>query len=372
MSLKKEFASFAEQEGANIRALCRRFGICPATGYKWLRRYQSEGEVGLAEHSRRPHASPKQTTPAQEDLIVQAAQAHPVWGARKLKAWLTNQGHSLPAASTVHAVLRRHGLHEAKERTDRAVKRFEHDAPNDLWQMDFKGHFETGAGRCHPLTLLDDHSRFLLCLAACSDERRETVQNHLVRVFDLYGLPERMTMDNGAPWGDTTGRFTALELWLMRQGIRVGHSRPYHPQTQGKLERLHETLKAELLQGRHFKKNTQTQRAFDAWRNGYNLERPHEALGQHSPASRYRPSPRSYVPVPAPPQYGTHMQVRKVDANGRLNFKGLALKVGKAFVRENLGLREDAEDGIYSLWWYSTNIGRIDLKQRSVVVGKSV
>jgi hypothetical protein len=158
----------------------------------------------------------------------------------------------------------------------------------------------------------------------------------------------------------------------MRQNIKVGHSRPYHPQTQGKLERLHETLKAELLQGRYFKQMQAAQQAFDAWRDDYNLERPHEALGQRSPASRYQPSPRRYVPEPAPPQYGAHMQVRKVDASGRLSFKNHLLKIGKAFIRENLGIREEAEDGIYSLWWFSTKIGRIDLKQRSAVVGKSV
>jgi hypothetical protein len=156
----------------------------------------------------------------------------------------------------------------------------------------------------------------------------------------------------------------------MRQGIRVGHSRPYHPQTQGKLERLHETLQAELLQGRHFKENAQAQQAFDAWRDDTNLERPHEALGQHCPTSRYQPSSRSYTPTPAPPQYGQYMQVRKVATHGRLCFKGFTLKIGKAFIRENLGLQEEAEDGLYSLGWYSTRIGRIDLKKYSACIGR--
>jgi transposase InsO family protein len=182
----KEFIGFASQEGANLRGLCRRFGICPATGYKWLRRYQEEGVAGLVEQNRRPHVSPRQTDAALEALVAQAASAHPFWGARKLKAWLENQGHCLPAPGTAHAILRRHGLHAASAQTERSVKRFEHEAPNELWQMDFKGHFETGSGRCHPLTLLDDHSRFLLCLAASADERRQTVQSHLIRVFETY------------------------------------------------------------------------------------------------------------------------------------------------------------------------------------------
>jgi transposase InsO family protein len=142
----------------------------------------------------------------------------------------------------------RHGLLPGDTPGIPATGRFEHSAPNQLWQMDFKGHFPFAGGRCHPLTLLDDHSRFSLCLAHCPDERLTTVRQQLVRVFERYGLPARMTMDNGAPWGDTTGSWTALELWLMRQGIRVGHSRPYHPQTQGKLERFHRSLKAEVLQ----------------------------------------------------------------------------------------------------------------------------
>ena len=154
------------------------------------------------------------------------------------------------------------------------------------------------------------------------------MQNRLVEVFARYGLPERMTMDNGAPWGDTTGSWTALELWLMRQGIRVGHSRPYHPQTQGKLERLHATLKRELLQGRRFTDHETAAHAFDFWRQDYNQERPHEALAWQVPLTRYRPSPRNYNPNPAPPKYDPAMTVRKVDGSGRLSFRNHTLKIG--------------------------------------------
>jgi transposase InsO family protein len=370
MSLKLEFVSFAQQEAANIRGLCRRFGVSPATAYKWLRRFQESGVAGLAEGSRRPLHSPLTTPDAVAAQILATAHQHPAWGARKLKHLLEAQGHVIPAVSTVHAILQRNGLHVTSAKGSESVGRFEHEAPNQLWQMDFKGHFETGAGRSHPLTILDDHSRFLLCLHHSADERRQSVQTQLVRVFETYGLPERMSMDNGAPWGDTTGTFTGLELWLMRQGIRVGHSRPYHPQTQGKLERLHRSLKAELLQGRWFPDAQQIQLAFDGWRQIYNLERPHESLEMHTPASCYQPSARCYCAHPAPPEYDVSMAVRRVDVNGRLSFKGQKLTIGKAFIREHLGIREETEDA-YSLWWYSSKIGTVNLKSLDINIGKT-
>ena len=371
MELKKEFVQLAVQPGRNFRGLCRRFGISPSAGYKWLNRYLEEGNAGLLERSRRPLHSPERVDSHIELQILEASRRWPVWGARKLKAWLERQGHAMPAASTIHTVLTRHGLRQPQAVAGQQTKRFEHEAPNQLWQMDFKGHFGIGSGRCHPLTLLDDHSRYLLCLSACVDERRQTVQERLIEVFTRYGLPERMTMDNGAPWGDTPASWTVLELWLMRQGIRVGHSRPYHPQTQGKLERLHATLKSELLQGRYFTDMDQVARAFDLWRQDYNQQRPHEALGQQPPITRYQPSSRDYSPNPAPPEYDASMSVRRVDGSGRISFKNNAIKIGKAFIRETLGIREERDEGIYSLWWYSTKIGWIDLKQRTVRVGKS-
>lgn len=371
MELRNEFVQLAVQPGINFRALCRRFGISPVTGYKWLGRYREQGQAGLAERSRRPMHSPDRMDSHTASQILDAARQWPVWGARKLKAWLERQGHTMPAASTIHTLLRRQGLRQAQGLPRQQTGRFEHEFPNQLWQMDFKGHFETGSGRCHPLTVLDDHSRYLLCLSACTNERRQTVQARLVEVFTRYGLPERMMMDNGAPWGDNFTHWTALELWLMRQGIRVGHSRPYHPQTQGKLERLHSTLKSELLQGRYFTDMVQADHAFNAWRQDYNQQRPHEALGQQTPMTRYRASSRDYNPHPEPAHYDGSMSVRKVDSNGRLSFKNNTLKIGKAFIREVLGLREEKEEGIYSLWWYSTKVGWVDLKQPSAHVGKS-
>lgn len=370
MSLRTEFVLFASQDGANIRSLCRRFGISPATGYKWLRRWAEEGASGLQDRPRIPHHSPNRSSDDITALLRMAHDRHQRWGARKIKRWLEDQGHTMPAFSTVHTLMARHGLLPGTSPGIPATGRFEHDAPNRLWQMDFKGHFPFGGGRCHPLTLLDDHSRFSLCLVHCNDERRETVQQQLVSVFERYGLPDRMTMDNGSPWGDTTGTWTALELWLMRQGIRVGHSRPYHPQTQGKLERFHRSLKAEVLQGKWFADSGELQRAFDHWRTVYNLERPHEALDMAVPGSRYQPSSRRYSGNTTPPEYDEGVMVRKVDISGKLSVKGVSLSAGKAFREERVGLKETQEDGCYEVWWYSTKVGVIDLKKKSITMGK--
>lgn len=254
MELRKEFVMLASKEGANVRELCRRYKISPTTAYKWLGRIQEGSDTGLDDRSRRPLNSPLRTVKTLEAQILEVRDAHPRWGARKLKRWIEDRGVTgLPSASTVHAILKRHGQISAEESAaHQAWHRFEHAQPNDLWQMDFKGHFATAAGRCHPLTVLDDHSRYVLCLGALGDERGASTQERLTQTFRRYGLPWRMTMDNGAPWGDPES-YTRFELWLMRLGIKVSHSRPYHPQTQGKDERFHRTLKAEILQGQAFR-----------------------------------------------------------------------------------------------------------------------
>ena len=185
MSLREEFVLLALQPGANRRELCRRFGIVADTGYRLLARYQAEGLAGLAYRSRRPKRSPRQTSPELETVVLTLRAQHPTWGGRKLAARLRTLGHAdIPAASTITAILRRHGrLDPSRAGQPRAYQRFEHDAANELWQMDFKGHIPCGPGRCHPLTVLDDHSRYSLALAACANERTNTVQQRLITTF---------------------------------------------------------------------------------------------------------------------------------------------------------------------------------------------
>ena len=367
MSLRGEFVEQARQEGANVSELCRGFGISRTTGYKWLRRYSQEGRAGLSDRSRRPKSSPRRTCAALEADVLQVRGEHPTWGGRKIKAHLERKGHhDLPAPSTIGAILKRRELVEPEEsRKHKPYERFEREKPNELWQMDFKGHFAlAGGGRCHPLTVLDDHSRFLLGLQACADETRETVQEQLAAIFRLYGLPEVMLMDNGSPWGDRAEQpFTVLVAWLMRLGIRVTHGRPYHPQTQGKDERLHRTLNEELLQRRVLHDLEESQRAFDAWRLMYNTERPHEALGLAVPAERYTPSPRAFPEALPPIVYDSGSIVRRVDEKGRISFHNRPFRVGRAFAHQPVALAPDDQDGDFVVSFCRQHIARISLRE---------
>ena len=364
MSLRVEFVKFAQAEGANMSVLCRQFGVSRKTGYKWLRRFKQEGEVGLQARSRRPHRSPRHTTTVTEQTIVTLRSEHPAWGARKLRRRLHDLGHQgLPAVSTTQAILLRHGcIQPADSTAHQPWQRFEHPYPNDLWQMDFKGHFATQQQRCHPLTVLDEHSRYAVGLFACANEATQSVQTCLTASFRRHGLPARMTMDNGAPWGCDAGHpYTPLTVWLLGLGIRVSHSRPYHPQTQGKDERFHRTLRAELLSRHRFGDLRECQQRFDHWRDLYNLQRPHEALDMAVPISRYHPSPRAFPEVLPPIEYASGDIVRKVQAGGQFHFHGRTYRISKAFHGHPIALRQTQVDGQLHVLFCHQHIATIDL-----------
>ena len=355
VSLRREFVQLATQEGSNVRELCRRYEISPTTAYKWIGRGESAEET-YADRSRRPHRSPNQTGEVIERLILELRDAHPVWNARKIRRMLERKlgpDHQVPAASTVGQILKRNGrISEAASEAATAWQRFEHEAPNELSQIDFKGNFETGQGRCFPLTMLDDHSRFSQILQACTNERTDTVKDHLIESFRRFGLPRRMNMDNGNPWGNPTGaRYTKLTVWLIRLDVRISHSRPLHPQTNGKDERFHRTLQAELLAGRWFSTLTEVQKEFNRWREIYNHERPHEALGLDVPASRYRASARSYPEVLPPIEYDSTDVVRVVSKHGIVSFGGGRPYVGEAFAGQQVALRQTPEDGVWDVYF---------------------
>lgn len=368
MVLREEFVQLAGVEGANVRALCRRFGISPPTAYKWLRRFKQAGLAGLQEHTRRPHDTPTRTMAAMEALVLALRDDHPAWGGRKLAARLEAPGHrAVPCPSTITRILQRHGrISPAESAKRQAWQRFERAAPNELWQMDFKGHVALGQGqgRVHPLTILDDHSRFALGLEACANERTLTVTQRLTQVFQRYGLPDRLVMDHGAPWGAPWSQpYTPLTVWLLRLGVGVSHGRPYHPQTQGKDERFHRTLKAELLHGRVFADLAQAQTAFDRWRASYNAERPHEALGLLPPASRYRISDRAF-PVHLPTlEYGPDDLVRRVQDQGLIHLHGRTYRISEAFRGHPVGLRPTAQDGLWDVYFARFRVGQLDQRQ---------
>ena len=365
MDARAEFVCLAGADGSNVAALCRRFAISRKTGYKWLGRAAKGG--GFEDGSRRPRTSPARTAPAVEAAVLELRHRHPTWGGRKLRRRLADLGlDRVPAASTISGILRRHGLIDPDEALGhRAFERFEHERPNALWQMDFKGHFAHASGRCHPLTVLDDHSRFAVCLAACADEQTETVQGQLTARFQRYGLPERINVDNGSPWGEGPGyHFTLLTVWLARLGIRVSHSRPYHPQTNGKDERFHRTLKADVLQGRTFADLGQCQAAFDRWRTLYNTERPHEAIGMAVPASRYQPSPRPFPERLPEPEYYPDDIVRKVQKGGDVHFKGRTFELPKALLGQHVGFRPTQIDGLWDVFFAANLIAQVDLRDQ--------
>ena len=365
MSLRHEFILLAVQEGTGVRALCRRFGISRKTAYKWLTRYRGEGIAGLRERSRRPRRSPRQSTAAVELAVLGVRLAQPRWGGRKIRARLQAQGaEAVPAASTITAIVRRHGgIDPAVAVQHRPWQRFEHVAPNALWQMDFKGHFPLlSGGRCHPLTVLDDHSRFALAVQACANEQGTTVQATLTLVFRRYGLPQRMLMDNGAPWGsDAAPPHTPLTAWLLRLGVGVSHSRPYHPQTQGKDERFHRSLNAELLTAYQWRDVASCQPRFDHWRDVYNCERPHHALALAVPASRYQPSLRLFPEVLPRIEYDPSDVVRKVQMDGHISAFGHSVLISKAFRGLPVALRPTAADGQWDVYFCHHRITAIDL-----------
>lgn len=368
MSFREEILNLGIQPGTNVRELCRRFQISPKTFYKWRKRAKAEGETGLINRSRRPHESPMRTKPAVEDQILTARDQYPSWGARKIRRVLVNRGESeIPTNSTVHRILKRNGKIDANEsQKHQAWQRFEHEAPNQLWQMDFKGWFSTGdAQRCNPLTVLDDHSRYVVCLQACENQQTETVQAQLTETFRRYGLPERMTMDNGAPWGnDLEHRYTPLTVWLIRLGVKTSHSRPYHPQTQGKDERFHRTLDVDLLRWRSFGDMIDVQNHFDKYRHVYNHERPHQALQLDVPASRYRVSPRRFPEQLPPIEYDAGEIVRTVQTTGRIYYRGKHYRVAKAFRGYRVALRPTNEDGFLNVCFCHEKIGQIKLHEQ--------
>ena len=370
VSERKEFVRLSCLEGVNFLKLCERFGVSRKTGYKWVNRFRDQGEEGLSDQSRRPAISPARTSREMEKSVLELRDKHPAWGGRKLRTLLLKQGIAAPSASTITAILRRHGrLNDAASSKHKAWTRFQRSSPNELWQMDFKGEFKVATQQwCYPLTILDDHSRYSLGVQACENQRGETVKNRLRSVFARYGIPQAIYVDNGNPWGTPHRGFrhTRFSVWLMRNNIDVIHGQPHHPQGRGKLERFHRTLSLEVLQERNFLDHREVQSAFDPWRDIYNHQRPHESLEMRVPAAHYRTSDRSFKEQSKPWEYSSRFQTRKTNPHGQIQFQGQVYRVSEAFAGQRIGLCPTVEDGLWEVYYCRFLIGKLNQQDGSI------
>jgi transposase InsO family protein len=328
----------AERQRSSLGELSAEFGIHRTTGWRWRKRLEQIGRIeDLGEHSRRPRRSPNQIRPEVQQRILELRQKHG-WGALKLGVLLEREGCSASVA-TINRVLARNGAVRPEDSHRPAFQRFERSAPNQLWQMDFKGMRECMAARygtIYPLSILDDHSRFLVGLFALRDPNGELTLQCLRRVFEPYGLPEAMLMDHGTPWWSTSNGhgLTHLAVALMKQGIRLYFSGIRHPQTQGKVERLHRTMQQALeREGEGFP-------GWEAWtekfRQEYNQVRPHQALAMAVPAERYQPSGRVYRDHPPPWEYESGAQVRRLNSQGCVKYRSERYFVCEALAGEEV------------------------------------
>jgi transposase InsO family protein len=338
MEQRIEFVIRAVQGGEGMSGLCREYGISRPTGYLWVERYRERGSVqGLAEHSRRPQRSPRQTPVEQEERVVELRRRWS-WGAKKLVVLLRQEGIELPVV-TVNRILQRRGLQRAEECHRPATQRFQREAPNQLWQMDFKGPWEVAEGSCFPLSILDDHSRYLVGLHALRGTGAAGVWQGLTQTFEAYGVPEAMLMDHGTPWWSMTNGhgLTKFAVELIRQGIRLYYSGIRHPQTQGKVERMHRSLKHRIYGWGRPRTLAESVERLAAFRSEYNQVRPHEALGMEVPARHYQSSPRAYNPQPREWEYEAGVLVKALNSEGFLEYQQRRYFVCEALAEQPVG-----------------------------------
>jgi transposase InsO family protein len=346
--------------------LCDRYNISRKTGYKWLARFDAGGRAALGDRSRAPHRCPHRIADDVAELICRARCQHPSWGPEKLLQWLTPRHRhvALPAISTAGDLLARRGL--VKKRPRR--RPHQHPGivpettvhPNDLWTADFKGHFRTRDGvYCYPLTIADQHTRFLLACHALLSTKGLGVRVVFDRLFREYGLPRAIRTDNGVPFA-TTGihGLSQLNVWWMRLGIQHQRILPGRPQQNGAHERMHKTLKADAIRPPRATLLAQ-QRAFNDFRQEYNEERPHQHLHGQTPAALYRPSPRAYDARLPPIDYPGHFLVKRVTNAGTFRFKHRLLFIAHSLAPHTIGL-EEIDDGIWSIYFCQVLLARLD------------
>lgn len=344
--------------------LCEAYGISRRVGYKWLSRYAAEGPSGLADRSHAPLMHGRATPADLVEKIVGLRRNRQTWGPRKLVAKLEQLHPQLlwPSHSTVHEILKRAGLVMARRLRRRPPRRLGElvtaERPNQVWAVDHKGWIRLGDGqRCEPLTLADTYSRFLLAVSAGSGTRQAQARPVMERAFKDYGLPEVIRSDNGLPFASAsvTG-LTGLSVWWIKLGVRPERITPGRPQENGRLERFHLTL-LEAMRPAAANRAAQARR-FEAFRQDYNHERPHQALRQTPPAGFYAPSPRAMPNRLAEPDYRSDMKIRKVRTSGEIKFGGDMIHVSSALAGEAVAI-EEIERG-WRVWFYNQPIGILD------------
>ena len=366
-SQKQKFILLYETGKFTKTELCSYFGISRPTGYAILKRYEEEGFEALKERSRRHNSHPLTTPKAIEDAIVTVRKAHRYWGARKIRVILLRDGgysaDQIPSDTTVNNIMKKHGLTMTRRRGIRRITNqypiYDPDEPNELWSADFKGKFRLGNREyCHPLTIADSKSRFLLAIAALAHPNTESCKPIFDRVFREYGLPESIHTDNGAPFGNSMSlrRMTQFSVWLMDLGITPVYSDPAHPEQNGRHERMHRDLKAEATRPPAMTLGAQ-QRKFDKFLSDYNTVRPHEALGMKTPDEVHRKSPRVYNRKIQEWDYDKQLALRLVTVNGAIRWdKKHFVMISTALAGRYVGV-EEVDDGVWAIWYRHVQLG---------------
>lgn len=345
MNKRTEFAMKSLQTD-NFRALCREYGISTKTGYKWKERFVEEGLCGMHDKSRRPHGCPEKLEEEVICQIVKLKERHRAWGPKKIREVYLRQHGQAPSESSFKRVLERCGMTEKRRvrraaETGRIADGRKATAPNEVWTVDFKGWWYDRDGRCDPLTVRDEYSRYILELRAMPDARGATVQACFERLFSRYGLPGAIRSDNGTPFATAQGLLglSRLSVWWLANGIDLERSRPGCPQDNGGHERMHRDIANELEGVEH----QERQAAFETWRREFNQERPHEALGMKMPAECYQPSERKWTGTPEQIEY-SGMATRRVTRSGILTYEHQRIYISQALAGWDLGLKSRADD----------------------------
>lgn len=373
MDQKMQMIKYWKDNQVTITDLSLLFEVSRKTAYKWIRRYEKEGPMGLEERSRDPLRHPNATKKGMVDKILAAKRRYKRWGPKKIVAWLKDlyQGENWPAASTVSGILKKEGLvrprvkrHKTPPYSDPFT---ECNKPNAVWSADFKGQFRTGDGKiCYPLTVTDSYSRYLLLCRGLTKPTYKETRRCLKGVFKQYGLPEAIRTDNGTPFASVgICGLSKLSVWFIKLGIVAERIEPGHPEQNGRHERMHRALKETTANPPRRNMKAQ-QKAFDEFTYEYNFERPHEALGQQTPITFYQKSGRTYVRKFPDTSYDHSSLIRKVNRNGEIKWKRKGIYISKSLIGEHIALKQKKEDW-WDMWFRHYPLGTLNVSTGKVL-----